>query len=72
MGRCFNSGDLAATWFWIDLISEANFYDASAGSVYVNRNDHCMETESIQVSAKSVLHSSIPVASTIMYALSLR
>ena len=37
----------------------------------VDRNDHYMKIESIQVSAKLILHSSIPVASTIMYAPSL-
>ena len=56
------------TPFGIDLVSEANFYGASAVSAQVNRNDHYREIERIQVSAKLIHHSSIPVASMFMYA----
>lgn len=71
MDHCFNYGDLITPPFLLDLILEANSYGASAGSVLVDRNDQYMETERIKVSTKLVLHGSIPVASTIMYAPSL-
>ena len=70
-GLLFQFRSSPKTSYLIDLILEANSFEALAGSVSMSRNDHYMETENIQVSVKLILHSSIPVASTIVYGPSL-